>query len=352
MSGRPPIRLAVVDDSAFVRKAIARMMEGEPDITIAGVAATGEELIAKLDEWAPSAVTLDLSMPGMGGLATLDAILAWRRVPVLILSGHSTREAPLAVEALHRGAVDFIDKQDFSLVDFQRFGGVLLDRLRAVVGQAILPVQEEPRGQAELPVLQPAAPSIFDIVLIGASTGGPPAIERFLESFPSPPPVPIAIVQHMPIGFTAAFAQRLNARLPLPVEEVVHNRPLRAGCVHVAASGTHLRISREGDQFVASLGRYPETQHRPSVDVLFRSAVPIAPRVIAVLLTGMGDDGAQGMLELAASGAMTIAQDQETSVVYGMPRAAMDLGAVAEQLPLSEIAPRVRQLLDSEGQGR
>jgi len=338
------IRLAVVDDSTFVRKAVARMMERETDVTIVGVAACGEELLDKLDEWNPTAVTLDLSMPGIGGLATLDSILAWRRIPVLILSGHSTREAPLAVEALSRGAADFISKEEFSLVDFQGFGGAIIRKLRALSEP-----EPEPQTREIVPVARPIPPSsTFDIVLVGASTGGPPAIEELLHSFPEPPPVSIVIVQHMPGGFTAAFAQRLNARLPFPVEEVAHNRTLRPGSVYIARSGTHLRIGRDDDQLLATLGRYPETQHRPSIDVLFRSAVPIAHRVIAILLTGMGEDGARGMLELAAGGAMTIVQDEHSSVVYGMPRAAKELGAAVEQIGLSGIATRVRQLLDDE----
>jgi two-component system chemotaxis response regulator CheB len=151
----------------------------------------------------------------------------------------------------------------------------------------------------------------------------------------------------MPAGFTSAFAQRLDGRLPFAVEEVTSNRPLTAGTVWIAPAGMHLRIVRERDALTASLGRYPETQHRPSVDVLFRSAFALAPRVVAVLLTGMGDDGARSMLELAGRGAFTIAQDEASCVVYGMPRAAMDLGAVCEKLPLSQIAPRLRQLLRS-----
>ena len=344
MSGR--IRLAVVDDSAFVRKAMRRLMAPENDIEIVGLAASGEELLEHLDDWKPSAVTLDLSMPGIGGLATLDSILAWRRIPVVILSGHSTREAPLAVEALSRGAADFVDKQDFSLVDFQALRGALLEKLRTLcVGQALMPVPvpsslPPPEGQARVPVLH-----AFELVVIGASTGGPPAIERLLEGVGSAPAVPIVIVQHMPAGFTTAFAERLNARLPFPVEEAGHNRPLLAGRAYIAPADVHLRVRGDAGRLVASLGRYPETQHRPSVDILFQSAAALAPRVVGVLLTGMGDDGARGLLDLSARGALTIAQDEASSIVYGMPRAAVELGAVAEQLPITGIAPRLLQLL-------
>lgn len=335
------IRLAVVDDSAFVRKAIARMMQSESDIEIAGLAASGEELLAHLQQWNPTAITLDLSMPGMGGLATLDRILAWRDVPVLILSGHSARDAPLAVEALSRGAADFVDKQEFSLVDFQGLRSAIVEKLRMLTRSAGVP----PAAIVARPARAPVIEAPVDLVLIGASTGGPPAIECILESLDPPPPVPIIIVQHMPAGFTSAFADRLNGRMPFPVEEATHNRELIAGRVYIAPAGNHVRVRARGSQLLASLAQFPETQHRPSVDVLFRSAIALAPRVVAVLLTGMGDDGASGLAELRVHGALTIAQDEATSIVYGMPRAAVELGAASEQLPLRDIAARLRNVL-------
>jgi two-component system chemotaxis response regulator CheB len=333
-----PIRLAVVDDSLFVRKAICRVMEDVPDVEIAGLAGSGEELLANLERWNPTAVTLDLSMPGMGGLATLDAILSWRSIPVLILSG-SRREAPLALEALSRGAFDFVDKEQFSLVDFGTIRRVLLEHLRCAAERA--PAEHVVRVAV---AAAPVAPTgYYEAILIGASTGGPPAIERILRDL-GPLEVPIAIAQHMPSGFTAAFAQRLDAQLPITVREAAHGMPLASGA-YIAPGGMHLRLRREREHLTVSLARYPELSNRPSVDVLFRSAIPVAPRVIAVLLTGMGDDGARGLAELSAAGAATIAQDEATSVVYGMPRAAADLGAANEELPLDQIAARIADLV-------
>ena len=331
------IRLAVVDDSAFVRKAIRRMLAAERDVKVVGAAASGEELLEHLEQWQPTAVTLDLSMPGIGGLATLERILSWRRIPVVILSGDSAKDAPLAVEALSRGAADFIAKQEFSLVDFQTMRGALLEILRAV--------------QTPSPITTPVSchpspvPSEFDLILIGASTGGPPAIEQLLTSFAASPPAPVVIVQHMPIGFTRAFAERLNARMPFPVEEAAHNRRIVPGCAYIAPADMHVRVREESGALLTSLGRYPESQHRPSVDVLFESAVPLAPRVAGVLLTGMGDDGARGLLALSARGALTIAQDEASCVVYGMPRVAVEIGAVVEQLPVTQIGARLHQRL-------
>ena len=341
------VRLAVVDDSLFVRKAISRLFEGDERILIVGVAASGEELLANLQNWRPTAVTLDLSMPGMGGLATLDELMRRRPVPVIVLSAHTSQEAPLTIEALNRGAVDFVDKQQYSLVDF--------DALRSVLGEKLLNISGVPRpaplSAPPPPACQPRATrcDAFEMLLIGASTGGPPAIEQILREVGAVD-VPIAIVQHMPVGFTAAFASRLNAHLPIEVREAAHGTPFAAGVAHVAPAGLHLRLKREGERLITVLARHPEeTVHRPSVDVLFGSAEPFAPRVLAILLTGMGDDGARGLSTLAAAGAHTIAQDEATSIVYGMPRAALSLGAVCEQLPLPLVGRRVGELLRGSG---
>lgn len=341
------IRVAVVDDSAFVRKAICRICETEDDVEVVGVASCGEELLEHLNEWKPTVVTLDLSMPGIGGLATLDRILMWKKIPVVILSAHSRREAPLALEALSRGATDFIDKQEFSLVDFESLRRLLMPRLRQITGVAAPPVPHEPLRQIPAPHVgrEPVERSLVNLIVLGASTGGPPAIEELLRGLGAPLSVPICIVQHMPAGFTAAFADRLNANLPMRVYEATHATVLRPGDVAIAPAGMHLRVRIEGAAFQATLSRYPETPHRPSVDVLFRSVVELGSRVVSVLLTGMGDDGARGMVELMQAGAHTIAQDEATSIVWGMPRAAVLLGGAAEQLPIGRIAGRLRELV-------
>lgn len=342
----PPIRLAVVDDSAFVRKALARLFERSADVRVVGMAGSGEELLDHLEEWDPAAVTLDLSMPGIGGLATLDRLMTLRRdLAVIILSSHSAADAPLTIEALSRGAADFIDKEEFSLVDFQSIRSVILEKLRAIAGaRRALPEPATP--SASPPVHPPDAGQIAtDLVIIGASTGGPPAIESILTQLRPALPAPIVVAQHMPPGFTSAFAQRLNAKLPFRVREASHGCSIERGTAYIAPGGTHLRLRYEGAKLTAMLSRYPETAHRPSIDLLFRSAAALPLRTIAVLLTGMGDDGAHGLLELSRAGAFTIAQDESTSIVYGMPRCAMDLGAVREQLPISAIGARVSDLI-------
>jgi two-component system chemotaxis response regulator CheB len=338
-----PVRLAVVDDSAFVRKAIQRMLDSDPRIEVVGVASSGEELLANLDRWAPDVVTLDLSMPGIGGLVTLDRLMALRPTAVIILSTHAGRGAPQTIEALHRGAADFIDKQQYSLLDFSALREVLTEKVLAVTGTTD---PASVRRQAPRPAPgEPSGP--YEALLIGASTGGPPAIEQVLVDLGADCPVPVLVVQHMPQGFTRAFADRLNSHLPLEVREAEDGMPVEAGRVLIAPGGRHLRIVREGFRLSCSLSLKPDqVPHRPSVDELFLSArQQLGARAVAALLTGMGRDGAEGMRQLAAAGAYTVAQDEASSVVFGMPGAAVNLHAVREVLPLSQIGGRVRGLL-------
>lgn len=382
------IRVAVADDSSFVRKAVARMLSEEVGIELVGSAGSGEELLDHLERWAPHAIILDLSMPGMGGLSTLDRIMTRRPTPVIILSTHSKKDAPQTIEALHRGAMDFIDKQQYSLVDFESLRSILLEKIRHVTARQRPEGPAAPgaaasdglrRGRragapeaAQRPAIvtgatgatgsfaATAAPASLaglaglarergatELVLIGASTGGPPAIEKILRDLGPRLPVPIMVVQHMPAGFTRAFAERLNAYLPLHVREAVHEEALLPGTVYIAPGGLHLRVARERGQLRAMLSTEPaKAVHRPSVDVLFSSAgAVVGGRAVAAILTGMGQDGAEGMVELARAGVHTIAQDEASCVVYGMPRAALVAGGVAETVPLSRIGERLRELL-------
>jgi two-component system chemotaxis response regulator CheB len=336
------IRVAVADDSSFLRRAVARMLAGESGIELVGSASRGEELLDNLDRWRPDAVILDLSMPGIGGLATLDEIMVRRPVPVVILSTYSRKGAPQTIEALHRGAVDFLDKQQFSLVDFDALRQALVGKIREVTAPRAVAAEPAVVAERWSAVEEGRSP---EIVLIGASTGGPPAIERILRDIGGDVPMPILVVQHMPAGFTRAFAERLNIQLPLEVREPVDGELLQAATVYIAPGGFHLRVTSLRDRLVAAVGREPEgSSHRPSVDVLFASVAEIGTRAVAVLLTGMGQDGASGMARLAERGALTIAQDEATSTIFGMPRAAAAMGGVREMLPLPEIGTRLRRL--------
>lgn len=353
------IRVAVVDDSSFMRKAVVRMLARESRIVVVGTAASGEELLTQLDTWQPDVVTLDLFMPGMGGLRTLDRIMERRPLPVILLSSHSRERAPLTIEALHRGAVDFIDKQRYSLMDFQALGRVLIDKILLVSGahvhlpEPVAPPAEpehkgpERRAHPRVSSPQPTRAPACDLLLIGASTGGPVAIREILEDLGTELRVPAVVVQHMPKGFTRAFAERLNSQLPVPVLEVLGSEPLLRSTVYIAPAERHLVIrGRPGELTADAISDPDDVTHRPSVDVLFSSAARIPKlRTVALLLSGMGTDGAKGMKELASAGAQTLAQDAATSVVYGMPRAAAELGAAQEILPLGQIADRLRDLV-------
>jgi two-component system chemotaxis response regulator CheB len=342
-----PLRVAVVDDARFVRDALVRVLSADPRLVVVGVAATGEELLHNLDAWRPEAVTLDLEMPGQGGLATLEALMARRPIPVVILSTRSGEGAPATLEALSRGAADFVDKEAISLVDFRAMREVLVGRLMHVAGRpgsGPSPVPAPPVSYAPAVPARRAAAEV-EIVAIGASTGGPRAIETVLKDF-GRPRAAVAIVQHMPEGFTAAFAERLGRTVGFPVAEARDREMLPAGEARVAPAGRHLAVERVGDSYVTRLTSAPDAvAHRPSVDVLMRSVARAAgAKAVGVLLTGMGSDGAAGMGELAAAGAHTIAQDERSSVVWGMPRAAIVVGAAREVLDLAAVGGRLRQL--------
>jgi two-component system chemotaxis response regulator CheB len=343
-----PVRLAIVDDALFVREGLRRLLGDHPRIQVVGTAASGEDLLLNLDAWAPEVITLDLHMPGMGGLATLDRLLARRPIPVIILSTHSGAGAPLTLEALSRGASDFIDKEAYSLVDFEALRAVLVEKVLHVTGHSR--GSGAPRHRAPAEAARPRAGSPagrFQLLAIGASTGGPRAVEQVLAELGADVPVPVIVAQHMPKGFTAAFAERLNRNLPVRVVEGAEGMRLEPGVAYIAPAGRHTRVLPNGDVPTLTLVEHVAgATNFPSVDELFGSAAAVAGAgCLAVLLTGMGRDGALGMAQLWRAGAHTIAQDEATCVVYGMPRAAVEAGAAREVLPLDAIGPRVRTLL-------
>ena len=333
-------RIFLVDDSAFVRRALTRVLATEPGFRVVGEAASGEEAIAKIPAADPDFVTLDVGLPGMDGLAVLAALLRWKpSLKVVMLSAHTQAGAAATVAALAGGAVDVIDKTRFSVMDLEVLRQEVVDRLNALASTASARPDAGAVSRRTTDMLAAAAEEIrrCELCVIGASTGGPAAVQHILQTLPARFPMPVVVVQHMPEGFTAPFAQRLDSLCRLQVEQAVEGDQLRPGRVVIAKAGRHLRV---GPNLALTLSPEPrDAKHTPSVDVTMHSAARARPgRVLGILLTGMGEDGADGMCAIRGAGGLTIAESEASCVVYGMPRAAVRRGGVTWELPLPEIA--------------
>jgi two-component system, chemotaxis family, protein-glutamate methylesterase/glutaminase len=338
-------RIFMVDDSAFIRKALARVLQAEPSLQLVGEAASGEEAMAKIPEANPDLVTLDVEMPGMDGQQVLRALLRWKpTLKVVMLSAYTREGAEATIEALAAGAVDFIDKTSFNVMDFDTLRREVIEKLKILGLGDFKPVAPKAVGRAAgNSAAKLIAAARCELCVIGASTGGPIALHQIMERIPAGFPMPIAIVQHMPAGFTGPFAERLSRLSRLQVSEAVEGDRLRSGRVLVAPAGRHLRIT---SRLTVALEPEPaDAKHIPSVDVTMMSADRArAGRVLGILLTGMGQDGAEGMATIRASGGFTIGESEATCVVYGMPRAAEMRGAVECMLPLPEIVSFLERL--------
>jgi two-component system chemotaxis response regulator CheB len=330
------VRLLVVDDSAVVRQAMTALFAREPDIEVA-VAADALIAMRKIAVARPDVLLLDVELPRMSGLQFLEQLMQRDPLPVVICSGLARRGTELALRALQLGAVDVVERP--------RVG------LRAFVEESALQLVESVRGAARARLAtapaRPSARGAMALVALGASTGGTEALRVVLQAMPADAP-PMVIVQHMPAGFTAAFARQLDRTCRVRVAEASDGMALAPGLALVAPGGRHLRVARRGDGLVAEIDDGPLVSlHRPSVDVLFRSvARAVGKDAVGVLLTGMGDDGADGLGEMKRAGAHTIAQNEATSIVFGMPREAIVRGAVDEVAPLSRIAAAILANVD------
>jgi two-component system chemotaxis response regulator CheB len=346
---RKPIRVLIVDDSAVVRQLLAALLSSSGEMSVATAA---DPLIAlrKMEQERPDVIVLDLEMPRMDGMTFLRKIMRDDPIPVVVCSGHAGAGSEAALRALDEGAVEVLAKPKIGVSQFLQESAVTLsDAVRAAAHARRVPrLRVEPKRSAD--AVLPARPfralsqtdagrMVDRVVGIGASTGGPEAIQCILEALPESCP-PVLIVQHMPEGFTAAFARRLDASCRIQVREAVDGDEVLPGRALVAPGNRHLLLSRRGGRFVAAVQDGPlVSRHRPSADVLFRSVAQQAgPAATGAILTGMGNDGAAGLLEMKQAGAATYAQSEESCVVYGMPKEAVALGAVDEILPLEDIA--------------
>ncbi len=358
------IRLLVVDDSALVRKLIGQAFAGEPDFEV-GFARNGVEALGLLASFKPDVVTLDVHMPQMDGLACLDQIMVERPCPVVMVSSLAARDAEETLEALRLGAVDFVAKPAGAVsLHMETWAPRLVATVRAAAGARLrssLRLKDRVRRKFEtgggLPRPKPLAAGVAKrldkavggdgLVLVGCSTGGPPALEALLSALPAAFPWPILVAQHMPASFTGALARRLDGICALTVKEVRQTEPLSPGVVHIGRGEADLIVSRRGDVLVAlAAPSTPGYPWHPSTDRLVRSAMEHLPsnRLIGVLMTGMGHDGAAAMTLMREQGGRTIAEAEETAVVWGMPGELVKAGGATYIEPLPAIADRLLSL--------
>lgn len=341
------IRVVVVDDSAYNRRAITRMLEEIPGVEVVGYATNGEEGIRRVIDLTPDLVTLDLEMPRMDGFTMLRILMASSPVPVIVISSASGDEK--VFKALELGAVDFIAKPTSIISDeLLKIQQDLHEKVQAVFRLNMARVQKrcEPVPQAaELALASPkaAGAASIEIVAIGSSTGGPPALQRIFAAFRQAPPFAMVISQHMPAGFTTAFAERLNRSTGFEVKEARDGDQVLAGRALIAPGGKNLLFVKTGNKVVARVVEPgPKDRYVPSVDAMFCSCAEIyQSRMLAVVLTGMGNDGARGVRVAKESGAQVVAESEESAVVFGMPREAIATGVVDRVVPMDAMVREI-----------
>lgn len=343
------IRTLIVDDSAFVRKTVRDILSRSPYIDVVGTARDGEEALELVAELKPDVVTCDLNMPRLDGVGFVRAQMARAPLPILILTS-SPQDATLVMDALNAGAVDLVQKPT-ALANDQ-----LLDMreqlVRKVKTVARIPVAHLTPAAVAVPAAP--APALLsgatkvDILVLGVSTGGPQALRHVLPELPENFPVPIAMVLHMPVGYTAPFAEKLNELSAIDVAEAREGDILRPGLALLAPAGRHLELRRNRQgSVVAHLTLHPiDHTHRPSVDVLFRSAAEVhGSRVLGVVMTGMGDDGKQGSAWIKAQGGTILTEAESSCIIYGMPRSVVEAGLSDAAVPLSQIPAAILERL-------
>lgn len=342
------IRVLIVDDSAVVRQTLADVLSSDPDISVMATAADPFIAAEKMKEEVPDVITLDIEMPRMDGITFLERVMSQHPIPVVMCSSLTGEGTASAFKALELGAVEIITKPK---MDTKKF----LEESRVVICDVVkAAARSKPRKfnhrkkvekklTADAMLAKPKSNSMVEttekIIVVGASTGGTEALTVFLEGFPEDGP-PIVIVQHMPEKFTKSFADRLNEICRISVKEAQDNDSIVRGRALIAPGGRHMLLKRSGARYYVEVRDGPlVSRHRPSVDVLFRSAARYAGKnAVGIIMTGMGDDGAKGMSEMKEAGAQTIAQDEDSCVVFGMPNEAIKLGCVDKILPLQRIS--------------
>lgn len=354
-TGERKIKVLIVDDSALIRSILKEIVNSQPDMEAVGAASNPLQARELIKTFNPDVLTLDVEMPEMDGLTFLEKLMRLRPMPVLMISTLTERGSAAALRALELGAVDFLAKPRLGVMEgMQAYADEIADKIRAAARARLKHYSSASAASAaNLPQLGNRASSTEKLILVGSSTGGTEALKEFLMPMPADAPA-ILIAQHMPEAFTQSFAERLNGLSRMTVSEAVHNERVLPGHVYLAPGHSHMLLKRSGSNYVIALSQSePVNRHRPSVEVLFRSAAECAgANAIGVMLTGMGRDGAVGMLEMRQAGAYNFAQDEASCVVYGMPRAAVEIGAVHESAPIREMAQRVLSRVVGGGRNR
>ena len=358
---RERIRVLIVDDSALVRTLLTEMLSAAPDIEVVGAAADSHAAREKIKRLNPDVITLDVEMPRMDGITFLRNLMRLRPMPVVMVSSLTERGADVTLDALSLGAVDYLPKPKIDLAaTFAEYGDELADKIRTAARASVRALDPRrialrppgpahsvdavlPRGGAARPLR-----TTDRIIAIGASTGGTEAIKEVLARLPPDSPG-VVITQHIPKAFSGPFARRMNDCCAVSVMEAQDGQQVLAGHVYIAPGDQHLMVIRDGARYICRLDDgVPVNRHKPSVDVLFRSvAQNVGRNAIGVILTGMGKDGARGLKEMLDNGSHTIAQDEASSVVWGMPGEAVAIGAAEHVIPLENVAAKIRSLADT-----
>ncbi|MCG8490431.1 MAG: chemotaxis response regulator protein-glutamate methylesterase [Sneathiellales bacterium] len=338
---KKPITVLIVDDSALIRQMLTKMLDSDPGITVLGAAPdpyTAREMIKQLN---PDVLTLDIEMPKMDGIAFLEKIISLRPMPVVMISSLTQEGAEIALRALEIGAVDYVGKPTSDLQHgLEQKSVEIINKVKTAARARV--VAKKPANQPASQISFSAYKTTEQVIAIGSSTGGVEAIREVITVLPPNSPA-VLITQHMPATFTSSFARRLDTVSKVTVCEATPNQRILPGHVYIAPGDRHLEIGKSGANFICKLhDGEPVSGHRPSVDVLFQSAAKVAgANAVGVILTGMGRDGAEGLLNMRQAGAHTIGQDEASCVVYGMPRVAFECGAVEKQVTLTKIAGEI-----------
>lgn len=368
------VKVLIVDDSAFVRRSLTSLLEANKDIEIVGTASNGEDAVKKAKELDPDVITMDVEMPRMDGLTALQRIMEENPVPVIMVSSLTNEGADTTLKALELGALDFMPKlSSGSMPDVKAMEKDLVTKIKTLARRKAImrlmfnrtktaPKRSVPRtasaGLTGHAHTAPAAPEIslrrkdystsdfhrpFEVVSIGVSTGGPPAVQKVLSQLPATFPVPILIAQHMPAAFTGPFAARLNAQCAIAVKEAEPIERIRSGTVYICPGGKHLRLENRGGTLMAVVTEEPkEALYKPSANVLMETTgIAVGRKGLGITLTGMGNDGLEGTKVLKEKGGWTIAQNEVSCVVYGMPKAVVDHGLADEIVDINDMAAAI-----------